>query len=185
MVDASSVRWRAYDCRPIDGGALGWWTVAWCDPGESSGWCVLHYDPGKLRLTGSVVRSIVGLTTGTLDGPFNRQVDWMMDEVASLRGVAGAHPLVVGCEDFILRRSEKSRNLLSPVHVGAKLDYALDGRVVYQPSSDMYEITKERLRLWGLWARGYGTRHGAHARDALAHSLVWCKRHGTEMQVRD
>lgn len=172
------VRWQVVGHRPraLDGG--GAHCVAWLDPGEASGWCALDYDPGVLARTGSAVGSVLAFEAGVVFGPENAQVSFLLDMELDLASRSGV-PLVVGVEDFILRRSERSRNLLSPVRVASAFQYTLWDRgraVVWQQPNEMAVVTAERLRLWKLWYRGFGTRDGAHARDALAHCLVWLKK---------
>lgn len=176
--ERAGVRWTVYGHRPraLDGGGAA--CVAWLDPGEASGWCALDYDPGVLARTGSAVGSILGFETGTVLGDENSQVSFLLDMELDLAFRSGI-PVTVGIEDFILRRSERSRNLLSPVRVASAFQYTLWDRgrvVVWQQPNEMAVVTAERLRLWKLWSRGFGTRDGAHARDALAHCLVWLKK---------
>ena len=82
-------------------------------------------------------------------------------------------------EDFILRpdRREKSRELLSPVRITAKLETHLwrNRRRMFlqQPSQAKTTISDERLKLWNCY-----TRSGAlqHARDADRHALLFLRR---------
>lgn len=82
-------------------------------------------------------------------------------------------------EDFILRseRKEKTRELLSPVRINAKLETLLwmQGRRMFlqQPSLAKTTITDERLKLWGCYTSDGGL---VHARDADRHALLFVRR---------
>lgn len=86
---------------------------------------------------------------------------------------------VVVIEDFILRsdRREKTRDLLSPVRITAKIESHLwtKGRKVLlqSPSQAKSAITDDRLRYWGF----YNSKGGlVHARDADRHALLFLRR---------
>jgi len=82
-------------------------------------------------------------------------------------------------EDFILRpeRKEKSRELLSPVRLTAKLETYLwrSGRVMFlqQAAQAKTTVTNERLALWKCSATDGLTDH---ARDADRHALLFLRR---------
>lgn len=82
-------------------------------------------------------------------------------------------------EDFILRpeRQEKSRELLSPVRITAKLESHLwfTGRHMFLQSASQAKstVTDGRLRLWGCYTKIGGL---AHARDADRHVLLFLRR---------
>ena len=82
-------------------------------------------------------------------------------------------------EDFILRaeRKEKSRELLSPVRLTAKLETYLwrDGRRMFlqQPAQAKTTISNERLKMWNCYT---GTGAQEHARDADRHAMLFLRR---------
>jgi hypothetical protein len=105
------------------------------------------------------------------------------EQVVALVGLIDQWP---GCciliEDFILRKLLASRELLSPVRITAKLEYAafiggFSSRVFKQLGAEaMNTVTDERLKSWGFYQRTGGLEH---ARDADRHALTWlqeCKK---------
>lgn len=80
-------------------------------------------------------------------------------------------------EDFILRRQEMTRALLSPVRVTAQLTLLLDAVGMFklvglqQPANAKSVVTDERLRLYGLWTKG-----SDHCRDATRHAMLCAMR---------
>lgn len=80
-------------------------------------------------------------------------------------------------EDFILRRQEQTRALLSPVRVTAQLLLLLDTVAMFdlvtlqQPANAKSVVTDERLRLFGLWTKG-----SDHCRDASRHAMLCAMR---------
>jgi hypothetical protein len=82
-------------------------------------------------------------------------------------------------EDFILRpeRKEKSRELLSPVRITAKIETYLwrskRRMFLQQPSQAKSTITDERLKFWSCYTSEGGMQH---ARDADRHVLLFLRR---------
>lgn len=100
------------------------------------------------------------------------------------RASAGVVPEIstVCIEDFILREWTQDRSLLSPVRVGAKVEYSMavsgviKADVHLQSSSDAKRtVTDERLKRWGFWVEGQ-----PHARDALRHLLLFMREVGAQ-----
>ena len=82
-------------------------------------------------------------------------------------------------EDFILRKFDQGRDILSPVRVMAALDFGFwsigrDDQVFrQQPSLAKTTATDERLKRWGLYRREGGMNH---ARDADRHAITFLRR---------
>lgn len=157
------------------------------DPGTETGWCRLQYSVAERKdLVTSVgplgaIREIArrgGVSVGTwkVGEPswrdrfgednvmrFFDQWQWSLD--------------LLVIEDFILRRSEKSRSLLSPVRLGASMNYswtkgggAVSGiGVRWQSPSDKEVFTDDRMRKAKVWKTGSG---GSHVNDAVRHMAV-------------
>lgn len=83
---------------------------------------------------------------------------------------------VVIVEDFILRQRTQSRDLLSPVRIGARLADRLHvasmGEPIWQQPSDAKSIvTDKRMKAWDIWQPGQ-----PHACDAIRHLLLWLRK---------
>lgn len=84
-------------------------------------------------------------------------------------------------EDFILRRFDMNRALLSPVRITARFEQGLamagderaDKIIFQQPALALGTVHDERLRNWGFWNI---TRGKPHARDAIRHALTALRR---------
>lgn len=150
------------------------------DPGVTTGWSLLV-----------LPRFVKG--TEFFSVPFDIGLEskfiWTHGEIDCLDedlGVFALHKLcniypsaAVVVEDFILRdfRREKSRNLLSPVRVTAKLEHYLwrtnRKMLLQQPSLAKTTVTDDRLKLWGCYVSKGGQQH---ARDADRHVLTFLRR---------
>lgn len=151
------------------------------DPGQMTGWSLL------------VLRREIGARdcfSWNLDAILRKKVLWQHGEIngygAEDEAVYRLAKLInqwptaaVVVEDFILRaeRKEKSRNLLSPVRITAKLETYLwrQNRPMFlqQPSQAKTTITDERLALWHCKADD-GLED--HARDADRHAVLFARR---------
>lgn len=132
---------------------------------------VLAVDPGKS--SGYAVFDGESLYCGQIEGiSENETVDLLLD-VLEEYGCG-----VVVLEDFILRSSVKTRDLLSPVRINAAISYGLHSggwvgvAVELQTATDAKGVlTDARLRRKGLWVPGKD-----HANDAIRHMLLYLRR---------
>jgi hypothetical protein len=151
------------------------------DPGQMTGWSLL------------VLRKNIGdrdVFSWNLDAILRNRLHWQHGEINTLgnedEAVYNLYRLVdewphaaVVVEDFILRaeRKEKSRELLSPVRITAKLETYLwrNGRRMFlqQPSQAKTTCTDERLGLWGCKV---DDGMPDHARDADRHAVLFARR---------
>jgi hypothetical protein len=154
---------------------------------------ILGIDPG-----GVTGWSLIALPRKVLQQPVFKQpmemilrekVEWMHGQV-DCRGKEdeGAYQLrklidqwptaAVVVEDFILRagRQEKSRDLLSPVRITAKIEHHLwlnNRKMFLQQPSLAKRLTDDRLKHMGVYTRQGGMQH---ARDADRHVLMFIRR---------
>lgn len=151
------------------------------DPGGTTGWSLLVL---PREVSGRDVWSY------NLDVALRNKVLWEHGElptagnedeaVYQMAKLCGAWPeAAIVVEDFILRaeRKEKSRELLSPVRLTAKLETYLwrQGRKIFLQSAGQAKptITDARLSLWGcLVDDGLPD----HARDADRHAVLFTRR---------
>lgn len=147
------------------------------DPGGTTGLSVFQVHPECLVTDAvPILTNVLHWWHGEISGPENEQVRFILRVLEDWPGCA----LLV--EDFILRIKSMDRELLSPVRIRAKLDYALEleGRPGYFSQAGelaMDTATNERLKRWGFYQREGGLEH---ARDADRHALTWlreCKKH--------
>lgn len=125
---------------------------------------------------------------GQVAGPENKQVDELMIIIHLFK------PHVIAIEDFELRKLLKSRDLLSPVRVGHKLDYALHQynaaspfpetgptiKIEWQlPSLAMTTATDDRLKIWGIYVPGQ-----EHGRDGERHVVTLARRIKDDASLR-
>lgn len=155
------------------------------DPGGESGWVRVGFH--SVEEMDSVVRSVgparavrhMGssgeVSMGTFKSVFGTEA-WAVHEWA-WEHLHGVDVLIV--EDFILRRGEKSRSLLSPVRLGSMLEYewrVVMGRssgVVWSAPSDKTSVPDRVLVGAGIFQRG---RSGGHINDALRHLCLYLGR---------
>lgn len=151
------------------------------DPGESTGWCVLWWDPEILwDSTQSIIRSHVAWRAGTISG--GSEHEQMALVLRHLRKYgSGAEGSAVILEDFVLRKMvTMDRNLLAPVRYNAALEFAMwrglrcaDGEMrtwgpSFQSANDAKNVcTDGRLKTWNMYAEGPD-----HARDATRHAAL-------------
>lgn len=151
------------------------------DPGGTTGWSLLVL-PKLIRGKDvfswnleTILRSKVSWEHGELNGLHNE--DEAVYQMATLASKNPSAAIVV--EDFILRydRKEKSRDLLSPVRVTAKLETYLwrQHRPMFKQQASQAKpvVTDERLALWGCKVQD-GLND--HARDADRHALLFMRR---------
>jgi hypothetical protein len=145
-------------------------TIIWFDPGGATGWALFSVHPDALLDPDVfVLDNILHFSCGEFYGSEFRQVDQMLDLVDSWPIAA------IGCEDFILMKLDKSRELLAPVRLAAALRYTLmpERWVHMQAPSMMDGMSDERLRRLPYWKATAGLKD---ARAATKHALVFLRR---------
>lgn len=163
----------------------GWATVIALDPGGTTGWAVLCVEKDALSDPDlSILKSITHYAQGQVEGSENTQI------LACCELLAAWPYAAVVIEDFILRKFQQGREMLSPVRITAAIDYlfwrGLDdidppGRLVFkqQPSLAMRTATDDRLKTWGLYRPGQ-----EHARDATRHAITFLRRGSEKPRLR-
>jgi hypothetical protein len=137
------------------------------DPGGVTGWSLFAVHPIAMEDPGyRVMDNIMWWTAGEFVGPENEQVDQMVRLAASWPSAR----LVM--EDFILQQMNMSRDLLSPVRIASKFEYAVRPRpvITQMPALAKTTITDARLKAMGFWLPG-----PEHKRDATKHALTRLK----------
>lgn len=155
----------------------GWATVIALDPGGTTGWSVMCvYADSLVDDEVSILRSIAHRAHGQINGTERQQCTDILDLIAAWPYAA------VVIESFTLRKFTMSSELLSPVRIGAVIEYALwrgglgvmpAGRPLFwqSPALAKKTATDERLREWKLWERD-GEQH---ARDADRHAITFLR----------
>lgn len=158
---------KGEDVKPLDNP-----TLVTVDPGGVTGWSVTSVHPEALCVPEvRILSNVLHWSHGQITGSENEQT-------AQLLGIIDSWP---GCyvliEDFILRTAISSREVLSPVRITAKLEYALwvVGKTSSRqmPSEAKSVATDSRLKSWGFYQREGGLEH---ARDADRHALTWLRK---------
>lgn len=182
------------------------------DPGCDTGWSWLSVAQDSARTKGTAetlreVRPDVELHTldpvvadmdlGIEHGQFGRregmdedqQVDYMIEMIRKCWvhfGVTGRDQFAVVTERFTLRQMDMDDDLLAPVRLNAMLGREMR-RVVrmplwYQTPSDAKRTcTDARLKNWNV----YEASSGKHARDADRHSILFMRRWGSQVGLRE
>lgn len=164
----------------------GWATVIGIDPGGTTGWAVMCVEQDALSDPDvSILRSIAHKAQGQVAGDEDKQAMILIELIAAWPSAA------VVIEDFILRKFVSGRELLSPVRITAKVEFALKyglldvgrPRDVFkqQPSLAMKTATDDRMKDWGLYIREGGEEH---ARDAMRHCITFMRRAGEKPALR-
>lgn len=140
------------------------------DPGVTTGWSVMGVHPDAVTSGDPAVRLLSNIefwVAGQIDGDEDEQADFLVDLAAAWPSAR----LVI--EDFILRKMTMGRELLSPVRITAKVEFAVRPRYFVKQSSSlaMSTVTDERQKMWKLWIPGK-----EHARDATKHCVTFLKR---------
>lgn len=148
------------------------------DPGVTTGWCQLIIPASSMFPPAP--SSIRGICAGEIRGDETAQVKTICQYARDIGGLSGRGP-AIACEDFQLRGLvSTSRDVLAPVRIAAKLDYAIQAGhagdnshmpPMAMPSEAKGTITDERLKKWDMWIPG-----SAHKRDALRHALLCLRR---------
>jgi len=157
-------------------------TAIWLDPGGTTGWCVMSVLPEALSDPDMrILDNIYHWTSGQIVGPEPDQADEIAELITAWPGA------LVGIESFELRQFRKDRDLLSPVRIGAMVEWAaLRGGgagvradappavVEWQsPSLAKKTASDDSLKEWGLYRREGGEEH---ARDATRHAITFYRR---------
>jgi hypothetical protein len=157
--DSSSAEWGEDDS----------YTIIGLDPGGITGWAVLALHPDVMSGDPEfrVLDNIDFWTAGQFTGGEDSQTDEIVDLIQSWPNAR------IVMEDFILRKMNMGRDLLAPVRITAKVEWAIRPRyfVLQQPAMAMTTITDDRQKSMGLWLPGQ-----EHARDAVKHVFTFAKR---------
>jgi hypothetical protein len=157
------------------------------DPGGTTGWAVLWVPTVNLLSREVTLLEDVEFDCGEWSGPDDKQAEAFSIEVQTMRSNS---PIIF--EDFILRTFRQDRDLLAPVRVTAKMEFALyrlrDDLGVpkaypvlkQQPSMAKSTATDDRLKDWGLWEPGK-----PHARDAIRHAVTFLRRAKADRRLRN
>jgi hypothetical protein len=151
------------------------------DPGGTTGWCATSFRLGHLPLfrqygLEALTREIVSLTSGQLDGAEDRQVNAAIKLINAGIDQENADHVILLYEDFILRRFRQDRDLLAPVRVTAKLEFANNmlwgfPEVKQQASLAKTAMPDKRLKQYKLYRPGE-----PHANDAIRHNITLIRR---------
>lgn len=147
------------------------------DPGGVTGWSLI-----------ALPRKAFG-NAGTLDSILRNKIEWIHGQIDcrekedegafQLRKLIDQWPTAaIVVEDFILRagRQEKSRDLLSPVRITAKIEHHLwlsERKMHLQQPSLAKRLNNERLKAMNVYTSKGGMQH---ARDADRHVLMFLRR---------
>lgn len=157
-------------------------TSIWLDPGGTTGWCVMSVLwEALVQPEVSILDNIYHWTSGQVGGDENDQADEIAELICAWPGA------VVGIESFDLRQFRKDKDLLSPVRLAAKFEWAArrgggagqkadapPAPVEWQsPSLAMRTATNDALKAWGLYRSEGGEEH---ARDATRHAITFYRR---------
>jgi hypothetical protein len=153
-------------------------TVLAFDPGGTTGWSVLTVSRQAMLNKKASVATMFGTALFWDHG----QIDSKDEDVAAedmLRLCRQYPDACILVEDFIIRMFNQDKEVLSPVRLTAKLDFALhfvgDPRYTFrqQPSEAMGTATDDYLKEIDLYERKGGL---GHARDADRHSVLWLRK---------
>lgn len=156
------------------------YTVLGYDPGGTTGWAAIGvYKEAILDPEFRITDNIAFWTAGEFIGNEEDQVDCMI-------ALTHAWPEArIVCEDFVLRKFNSARELLSPVRITAMFRYGIRDSnraiILQQPSLAMTAVTDARLKKLGFWPPLSGQEH---ARDAVRHAFTWLRRAKKLQEVR-
>lgn len=157
-----------------------WPRTIWFDPGESTGATIAWFDPALLFRSDipPIGRCVMAWWTYQLVGNRNKQIETAAQIIQNIGGDSG---LSIGVEDFILRVSNKNRNVLEPVKWTAALEFLLWKGIIdfdgvkrkrwyaRQSAAD----AKNRFEDSRLKLENFYTPGPDHIRDSTRHALLW------------
>lgn len=175
-VDSSEL-FRRYPC------------AVWFDPGGTTGVFAGWWDPEKLadkKLFSH--EAIVAWSVADIGGELIEQATEMWNIIFGFVSAAD-HGCQIGYESFVIRRMDQSRAFLSPVRLGAIIEWqhynAQDVYGVYpmyetltQSPAEAKSITDSRLKSFGVYKPGL-----MHHKDAARHFLVFMKRMKADLKA--
>lgn len=146
-------------------------TVIGIDPGETTGWAKI--DIPRDSIFGEEPGEILDFKHGELNGPESAQA------LTFCRIAKRYIWPTIALEDFTLRTSVTSREVLAPVRVAAMIRFCVDtsmagsviGLEMQLPAMAFETMPDNRLRKAGLWVEG-----SAHIRDAARHAMTLIRR---------
>jgi hypothetical protein len=169
-------------------GSSGDPTLIAYDPGGVTGWALMQIAGEALTDPEyKIMNNVTHFSCGQFLGTEFSQVDQM---VALAEDWPGAGLVI---EDFILRKFDRGREVLSPVRITSAFRWAMShaesyvegqaGRMVrvQQPSLAMTTMTDDRLKALRYWERTTGT---PHARDATRHVITFARRLKEDVRLR-
>lgn len=155
------------------------------DPGASTGWARLTVP--RASLYGNVPGKILEWDYGVFFGPENQQVIELCRLARGTQSLDYKIGPALVVEDFDYESQVRDKELLSPVRIAAKLDYAVsrgeadDARMILQSRGQAKStVTDDRLRRWGFWVKGPD-----HIRDGFKHALTALRRAKASREFRD
>jgi hypothetical protein len=152
------------------------------DPGVTTGWAVIGapYD----SIFSDAPSSIEHHEQGEVRGPETAQVKTIC-KIANRYLPLGR--LYIVCEDFDIRRLNRTKAYTSPISIRSKLEMALDlgltgagGLELQMPGLAMQVAPDQRLKAWGLYKPGED-----HHKDATRHAITFIRRAKADRSLRE
>ena len=156
------------------------------DPGGTTGWALLTVD--VRMLTGEMQSKILAWDYDEITGDENEQVNALCRLAREVQGLTYKIGPALVVEDFDVQpyNPTTSPEMLSPVRLAAKLDYAAfrgelgDCKIVMQGRRMAKDTaTDHRLHKWGLWVEG-----SDDIRDAVRHAMTALRRARDDEEFR-
>lgn len=165
--DTEDARWNDRNADEF----LFWPRAMWIDPGGVTGLAVVWFDPLAVSQGQPLRRCVLGWHERFVHGP-EKGLQGQISQILKLRRLLSAEPgLLFGCEDFIPRQTNYSREFLAPVRIGRTIDWygsVRDFEVHFQSASDAKSTFDDgRLKEYGMYTAGPD-----HVRDATRHALL-------------
>lgn len=152
-----------------------WWPrILWIDPGGVSGVAVTWFDPNAIFARRPTSKILLAYAELFLTGPENGVTGQVNHYLELHKYLDREKGLAVGCESFIPRRLDQSKDFLSPVRIRAALDYPLSMQQkrlhVQSPSDAINTFSNDRLKQLRMYSPGPD-----HVNDAKRHTLLWIR----------